>query len=77
MNNAIGWSLGICCGLPLLGALVFSGVAAGGSESTTIACLAVIAVVLGFVAFRFFDREGEDDWEPYELSRTRDRADGT
>ena len=77
MNTTMGWSLGICCGLPLVGALAFGGVAASSSDPATIACLAVIALALGFVAFRFFAHEQEDEWEPRELIHTRDRQDGS
>ena len=51
--------------------------AASSSDPATIACLAVIALALGFVAFRFFAHEQEDEWEPRELIHTRDRRDGS
>ena len=61
MNHTIGWSLGVCCGLPLLGALLFAGGAGVGSYSASSACLTVTALALGYVGFRFFTREDEDD----------------
>lgn len=64
MSNVIGWSLGLCCGLPLLAALVLGGAAGYGSVPATGACVAVIALLAGLVAFRFFTRNDEDDeWD--------------
>ncbi len=64
MNNAIGWFSGLCCGLPLLAALVLGGASGYWSDPSTFACLTVIALLVGYVAFRFFARRDEDDeWE--------------
>ena len=64
MKNAIGWSLGLCCGLPLLAALVLGGVAGFGSEPATWECLAVTGLLGGYVAYRLFAREdGDDEWK--------------
>ena len=63
MNNAIGWFLGFCCGLPLLAALVLGGAAEYWPDRATSACLAVTAFLGGYVAFRFFARRDEDaEW---------------
>ncbi len=68
MNNAIGWFLGLCCGLPLLAALVLGGAAGYWSDPATFGCLAVAALLVGCVGFRFFARRDEDDeWELDEL----------
>ncbi len=68
MNNAIGWFLGLCCGLPLLAALVLGGAAGYGSDPRTFVCLTVTALLGGCVAFRFFTRRDEDDeWGLDEL----------
>ena len=68
MNQAIGWSLGICCGLPLLAALVLGGAAGFGSAPATSTCLTLGALLLGYVAFRHFARSDEDDeWELDDL----------
>ncbi len=70
MNNVIGWSVGVCCGLPLLAALVFGGAAGYWSDPATFACLSVTALLVGYIAFRFFARRNEDDeWELNELGR--------
>ena len=68
MNNAIGWSLGLCCGLPLLAALVLGGVGGHWSNPATFGCLSATALLVGLIAFRFFARRDEDDeWELDEL----------
>ncbi len=63
MNNAVGWSLGICCGLPLLAALVLGGAAGFGSDYATFTCLTVVALLGSYVAYRFFTRGNDDGWE--------------
>lgn len=71
MKNVIGWSLGICCGLPLLAALVLGGAAGRWSDSVTFACLPVTALLVGYVAYRFFSRRDADDgWELDELGHS-------
>ena len=68
MNNAIAWFLGLCCGLPLLAALMLGGAAGYWSDPATSACLTVTAFLGGYVAFRFFARRDEDDeWGLEEL----------
>ena len=67
MNNAIGWFLGFCCGLPLLAALVLAGAAGYWSDPATSRCLTVTAFLGGYAAFRFFMRRGEDGEWGYEL----------
>ena len=68
MNNAIGWFLGLCCGVPLLGALVLGGVAGSWSDPAAFACLSVTALLVGIVGFRFFARRDEDDeWNLDEM----------
>ena len=71
MKNAIGWSLGLCCGLPLLAAVVLGGAAGYWSEPTTYVCLSAAALLIGFVAWRFFARrDDEHDLELDELGHT-------
>ena len=78
MKNPIGWSLGLCCGLPLLAALALGGAAGYGSEPATWAYLAVTALLGGYGAYRFFTRNDEDDeWELDELDPIPDAPDGT
>ena len=73
MKNAICGSLVLCCGLPLLAALVWSGAAGYGSDAATLTCLSVTALVGGYVAYRFFARDDEDDeWELDRLEQTAD-----
>ncbi len=68
MNNAMGLSLGLCCGVPLLAALVLGGAAGYWSDPAAFACLSVTALLGGYVAFRFFARRDEDDeWELDEM----------
>ncbi len=68
MNRAIGWLLGLCCGLPLLAALVLGGAAGYWSDPVESTCLTVTAVLGGYVAFRFFTRrDGDDEWGLDEL----------
>ena len=63
MNNAIGWFLGLCCGLPLLAGLVLGGAAGYWSDTAKSTCLTVAAVLGGYVAIRFFTRrDGDDEW---------------
>ncbi len=50
MNNAMGWSLGLCCGVPLLAALVLGGAAGYWSNPATFPCLTVISLLGGYVA---------------------------
>ena len=59
MNNAIGWFLGLCCGLPLLAALVLGGAAGSWSDPAKSACLTATAFLGGYVGFRFFGRRDE------------------
>ena len=64
MKNAIAWFLGLCCGLPLLAALVLGGAAGYWSDPATSACLTATAFLGGYAAFRFSARRDEDDeWE--------------
>lgn len=68
MNNAIAWSLGLCCGLPLFAALVLGGAAGYWSDPVTLPCLTATALLGGYVAYRFFTRGDADDrWERDEL----------
>ncbi len=69
MSNALGWFLGLCCGLPLLAVLVAGGAAGVWSDSAKFGCLAVTGLLIGYVAFRFFARRDDDaEWERDELS---------
>lgn len=78
MKQVLGWSLGLCCGLPLLAALVLGGVAGYWSEPATLGCLAVAALLVGYISFRFFARRDEDDeWELDELRPIREADDRT
>ena len=78
MNNAIGLSVGICCGLPLLAALVLGGAAGYWSDPATFACLSVTGLLVGYIAFRFFARRTEDDArELDELGRIVEPGDRT
>ncbi len=78
MNNAIGWSLGLCCGFPLLAALVFGGAAGYLSNPATFACLSATALIVGYFAFRFFTRRDEDDkWDSDELGHIVEPEDRT
>ncbi len=64
MNNSIGWCLGLCCGVPILAALVLGGAAGSWSDPATSVCLSVTALLGGLVAYRFFARRDEDDeWQ--------------
>ncbi len=70
MSNVIGWALGLCCGFPLLAVLVLGGAAGYWSDPATFACLSVTALLVGYIAFRFFARRNEDDeWELDEMGR--------
>ncbi len=64
MNRLTGWSLGLCCGLPLLAALVLFGAAEYGTDKAVFACLALPALLGGYFAYRYFTREDEEvGWE--------------
>ncbi len=62
MKNAIGWSLGLCCGLPLLAAVVLGGAAGYWSEPTTYVCLSVAALLIGFVAGSVPNLVEKEEW---------------
>ena len=65
MNRAIPWSLGLCCGVPLLAGLAMTGVLSTGSLGID-ACVVVTGALLGYGAWLYFkpadDAGPEDDW---------------
>ncbi len=64
MNKLIGWSLGLCCGLPLLLVLAGGGAVGYWSQPAAMGCLSVIALLGGFVGWAYFTRRGEaDGWD--------------
>ena len=71
MNHTIGWSLGLCCGLPLLLVLAGGGAAGYWSQPATMGCLGVIAVLAGYAGWGYLTRRDEVDGradEPDELT---------